>query len=145
MPHRRPRGDEFTHSIIGAFYSVYNTFGYGLLESVYANAMTIELRSRGHWVEREVWVDVLYKGHRVARQRLDMVSDRLVILEVKATEQLPPFARRQLLNYLRVTPLELGLILHFGPEPKVYRMVSTKDSPEGCGEDSTLRTYVAWV
>jgi GxxExxY protein len=81
-------------------------------------------------VEREGWVDVCYKGQRVARQRLDLVSDRDVILEVKATEQLPPFARRQLLNYLRVSHLELGLILHLGPEPKVYRMVSTRDSHE---------------
>ena len=85
-----------------------------------------EFRSRGHLVEREVWVDVLYKGQPVARQRIDLLSDRQVVLEIKATEQLPRFARRQLLNYLTVTKLELGLILHFGPEAKFYRMVSTQ-------------------
>src|SRR5439155_26274932 len=97
MQRRQPRGDEHTHSIIGAFFDVYNELGYGLLESVYAQALSYELRCRGHLVEREVWVDVLYKGQPVARQRIDLPSDRQVVLEIKATEQLPRFARRQLL------------------------------------------------
>src|SRR2546428_9571718 len=126
QPRRRPRGDESSHSIIGAFYAVYNELGFGLLESVYAAALESELCSRGHVVEREVWVDVFYRGRPVARQRIDMIVDRQVVLEIKATDQLPRFAQRQLLNYLTVTNLELGLVLHFGPEPKFYRMVSTK-------------------
>ena len=126
QPRRRPRGDESSRSIIGAFYAVYNELGFGLLESVYAAAMESELYCRGHVVEREAWVDVFYGGHPVARQRIDMIVDRQVVLEIKATEQLPRFAQRQLLNYLTVTNLELGLLLHFGPEPKFYRMVSTK-------------------
>ena len=122
---RQPRGAEFTHSIIGAFFEVYNELGYGLLESVYAAALEYELKSRGHIVEREFWTDVFYKGQPVARQRLDMLVDRAVVLEIKATERLPQFTKRQLLNYLTVTKLELGLVLHFGPEAKVHRLVQT--------------------
>jgi GxxExxY protein len=114
-----------TSQIIGGFYEVYNTFGFGLLEGVYAAALQRELEARGLFVDREVWIDVMYKGEPVARQRIDIVVNYSVILEIKATEQLPTIARRQLLSYLRSTHLELGLILHFGPEPKVHRLVDT--------------------
>jgi len=120
-----PFGHELTHTIIGGFYEVYHLLGYGLLETVYASALLRELGSRGLRVEREVWIDVFYKGDAVSKQRLDMVVDDCVILEIKSTERVPPFARRQLLNYLRATRLELGLVLHFGPEPKVYRLIDT--------------------
>jgi GxxExxY protein len=114
-----------THSVIGSFYDVCNYFGYGLLESVYAPALCRELESRGLLVDREVWVDVLYKGEHIARQRIDLIVNHAVVVEIKATEKVPPFSRRQLLNYLRATQLELGLLLHFGPEPKVYRLIDT--------------------
>jgi GxxExxY protein len=124
-----PRGGKFTRSIIGAFFDVYNELGFGLLESVYSCALEFELRARGHLVEREFWTDVFYKGHPIARQRLDMIVNRAVVVEVKATERLAPFAQRQLLNYLTATKLDLGLILHFGPEAKVHRLINTKHSP----------------
>ena len=114
-----------TGSIIGAFFDVYNALGFRLLESVYASGLVVELSSRGHLVEREVFVDVYYKGNPIARQRIDMIVDREVAVEIKATEVLPRFTYRQLLAYLTVTRLEIGLILHFGPRAKFYRMVST--------------------
>jgi GxxExxY protein len=126
------RGAELTRSIIGGFYEVYNDLGFGLLESVYSLALVYELRARGHRVMREVWTDVLYKGIPIARQRLHMVIDNAVIIEIKATEQLPAFARRQLLNYLTVTKFELGLMLHFGPEAKVHRLINTRRSSKIC-------------
>ena len=116
---------ELTGSIIGAFYEVYNGLGFGLLESVYAAALALELSARGHLVEREVFVDVYYKGQPIARQRIDIIVDRAVAVEIKATEVLPRFSYRQLLSYLTVTRLEIGLILHFGPRARFYRMVST--------------------
>jgi GxxExxY protein len=120
-----------THTIIGGFFDVYHELGYGLLERVYAAALRRELESRGLVVDREVWIDVFYKGEAVDKQRIDMVVNYSVIIEIKATETVPPFSRRQLLNYLRATRLELGLLLHFGPEPKVYRLVDTqKNSPQ---------------
>lgn len=122
---RIPFGHELTGQITGGFYEVYNSFGFGLLEGVYAAALQRELEARGLFVDREFWIDVLYKGEPVARQRIDMIVNCSLVLEIKATEQLPPIARRQLLSYLRSTDLELGLILHFGPEPKVHRLVDT--------------------
>jgi GxxExxY protein len=118
--------EEHTRSIIGAFYEVYNVLGYGLLESAYAAALDEELGARGHHVEREVWVEVHYKGKAVSRQRIDRIVDDRVVLEIKATEVLPRFAKRQLVSYLKVSGNEVGLILHFGPKPEFYRLVSTK-------------------
>ncbi len=114
-----------THSVIESFYDVYNYFGYGLLESVCAPALCREMGSRGLFVNREVWVDVFYRGEQIARQRIDLIVKHSVIVEIKATENVPPFSRRLLLNYLRATQLELGLLLHFGPEPKVFRLIDT--------------------
>ena len=113
--------EETTRSILGAFFEVYNDLGYGFLESTYCAALEIELQSRNHVVEREAPVQVFYKGHPIARHRLDMVVDGKVILEVKSTAALPPSANRQLLNYLRASDLQLGFVLHFGPEAKFYR------------------------
>jgi GxxExxY protein len=121
----RLRRQELAGSIIGAFFDVYNALGYGLLESVYAAGLAVELSSRGHVVEREVFVDVYYKGNAIARQRIDMIVDRVIAIEIKATDVLPRFTYRQLLAYLTVTRLEIGLILHFGPRARFYRMVST--------------------
>jgi GxxExxY protein len=84
-PSRRPKGDESTRSIIGGFYAVYTELGYGLVEPLYSKALEIELRLRGHVVEREKWFDVYYKGHRLGRQRIDMIVDHTVVVENKAT------------------------------------------------------------
>src|SRR5262245_7365445 len=111
-PARRPKGDESTRSIIGAFYEVYTTLGYGLVEILYSRGLEIELRLRGHAVEREKWFDVYYKGRRIGRQRIDMLVDHTVVVENKATERLPLYVRPQMQSYLTVSGLELGLILH---------------------------------
>ena len=114
-------GENITNAIIAAFFEVYNRLGFGFLESVYAEALTRELRRRGHRVEREVLVKVWYKGQLIARQRVDMLVDDVVIVEIKAGLVLPQTGSRQLFNYLRGTDKEIGLLLHFGPEPKFYR------------------------
>ena len=120
---------ERTRSIIGAFYDVYNRLGFGFLESLYATALERELRARGHVVVRELAVRVMYRGQELGTQRLDMVVDELVVVEIKSTPLLPPVARRQLHSYLCATNLEVGLLLHFGPEPKVYRALSRNGMP----------------
>jgi GxxExxY protein len=102
---------------------VYTYFGYGLSESVYSGALDYELMRRGHVVDRELAVQVRYEDRIVSWQRLDMVVDRKVVVEIKATERLPAYASRQIFNYLRATRYEVGLLLHFGPEPKVHRFV----------------------
>ena len=123
-----PTADHLLHSdlsrsIISAFYTVYNYFGYGLAESVYSGALEYELTKRGHKVDRELSVQVRYEDRVVAWQRLDMVVDAQVIVELKAAERLPPYAERQIFNYLRATRYGIGLLLHFGPRPKVHRFV----------------------
>lgn len=116
---------EITKSVIACFYAVYDRLGFGFLENVYCGALTLELKRRGHRISREVLTPVYYDGVQIARYKMDFVVDDVVILEVKSTELLNPNDERQLLNYLRATPYEVGLLLHFGPKPKFYRLVST--------------------
>lgn len=120
-----PFGD-LTGSVIGGFYEVYNEEGYGFAEHVYSLAMELELSERGHHVAREHDVPVFYKSHYLCKQRVDMLIDRTLIIEIKACEVLPKTAIRQLNNYLHATRLDVGLLLHFGPEPKVYRQTRLK-------------------
>jgi len=116
---------ELTHAIIGAFYEVYGSLGFGFLEHVYALALESELTDRGKRVSREVPVPISYKGKLLTTQRADMIVDKRVVVEIKSTEILPPMSKRQVVNYLRATTLEVALLLHFGPEPKFYRMVQS--------------------
>ncbi len=116
-------GAELSRSIVAAFFDVYNYFGYGLSERIYAGALAFELRERGHLVVRELVVDVRYKNRHVATQRLDMVIDDKVIVEIKATERLAAGDRLQLINYLRATEFEVGLLLHYAPTPRFERFI----------------------
>lgn len=108
--------------MIGAFYEVFNELGFGFVEHLYAEALERELRRRAHVVSREVSVRVWYKGEMIGIQRLDMIVDDILVVEVKATAALHRNATRQIYNYLRATGVELGLLLHFGHEPKFYRV-----------------------
>jgi GxxExxY protein len=114
---------QLTGSIIGAFYEVYNTIGFGFLEHIYVMAMERELIARGHHVDREMTVNVMYKGEQLAYQRLDMIVDGKVVVETKSSLDLHRTARRQLYNYLKATHFELGLLLHFGQEAAFYRVI----------------------
>lgn len=115
--------ERLTQSVIGAFYDVYNALGFGFLEHVYVMALERELLDRGHIVAREVWIPVHYKGIELTKQRLDMLVDDRLVVEAKATRQLPPVAERQVNNYLRATQLQVGLLLHFGEKPGFHRVV----------------------
>jgi len=114
--------EELTREIIGAFFYVYNTLRYGFLESVYANALTKVLRRAGHHVAREVRVPIWFEGQIIGHHRLDMIVDGKVVVETKATERLAEIADRQLRSYLTATKIDVGLILHFGPEAKAHRV-----------------------
>jgi len=126
MPRRRLIHEELTQSVIGAFYEVYNTLGFGFLEHIYKAALEHELRARGHRTAHEMWVAVFFKGITLGKERLDLVVDEKLVVELKSTYDLRPGALRQLHNYLCAKHLQVGLCLHFGPEPKFYRMVSTR-------------------
>jgi GxxExxY protein len=115
--------ESLTHSVIGAFFEVYNTLGFGFLEHVYVMALERELLARGHRVGREVCVPVMYKSEELGTQRLDMIVDEKLVVETKSTYDLHKAAARQVYNYLRATKLEVGLLLHFGPQPRFYRVI----------------------
>lgn len=118
---------EITRDIIGAFFEVYNTLGYGFPEFVYSLAMERELVCRGRTVEREVSIPIIYKGDVLTHLRADMIVDGKVVLENKAAPVLPATSRLQVLSYVKSTFLEVGLVLHFGPEAKFYRVVHSND------------------
>ena len=115
--------EALTHSVIGAFYDVHRELGFGFREYLCALALERDLVAKGHRVDREVAVMVHYRGESLAWQTLDMIVDEKLVLETKATERLHPGARLQLFSYLCATSLEVGLLLHFGREPKFYRVI----------------------
>jgi GxxExxY protein len=117
---------ELSHQIVGAFFKTYNVLGYGFIESVYANALAIELKKSGLRYQTEVPIEILYENQRVGWYRADILVERRVIIEVKSTQMLPSFAKRQVLNYLAATRLPLGLVLHFGPKAECHRVVRTR-------------------
>jgi GxxExxY protein len=122
---------EKTDKIIRAFYKVYNTLGYGFLERVYQNAILIELRKMGFYCESEKAVNVYYEGELVGFYRADIVVDHCIIIENKAAEALVVDNEYQLINYLKATEIEVGLLLNFGKEPKFKRKIfsnSRKDA-----------------
>jgi GxxExxY protein len=117
---------DITGEIISAFYTVYNELGYGFLEAVYIRALAIELFQRRMNVAREVPVTVFYKGVTVGTYRADLLVADTVVVEVKAGEQASDSDRPQLLNYLRASGKEVGLLLHFGPKAILRRVIHTK-------------------
>ena len=112
---------EITDKIIASFYAVYKTLGYGFLEKVYENAMALELRKRNVTVKAQSPIAVLYDGEIVGEYFADLLVADAVIVELKAAKAVVDEHEAQLLNYLKATPHEVGLLLNFGQEPKVKR------------------------
>ncbi len=106
--------DPLTEKIIGAAIEVHRTLGPGFLESIYEEALVVELRLRGINFERQVEVDVNYKGHVIKGQRLDLLVEKEVIVELKSVANLPEAATAQVLSYLKATELKRGLLINFG-------------------------------
>ena len=106
--------DPLTEKIIGAAIEVHRTLGCGLLESIYKEAMCIELAGRNIGVEREVSIDIAYKGHIIKGQRLDLLVEKQVIIELKSLLSLPDVAMAQVLSYLKATGLKRALLINFG-------------------------------
>jgi len=113
---------ETTSSIIDSFFAVHRELGFGFREYVYARALERLLVAKGHKVEREVPVMVYFRGEPLASERMDMVVDGVVVLENKAREPLDSDAQSQLFAALAATDLEVGLVLHFGKQPRFDRV-----------------------
>jgi len=118
---------EITEKVIKAFYAVYNALGYGFLEKVYVQALVIELQNLGLEVARNVAITVFYAGQAVGEYFADLVVADRVIVEVKAARTFAPEHEAQLLNYLKATPNEVGLLLNFGPKAEIKRMAYDND------------------
>ena len=118
---------DITESIIKAFYTVYNTLGYGFLEKVYENAMKVELINMGLYVEQQKNIKVYYESEQVGDYYADLMVNELVIVELKAAENLCEEHEAQLLNYLKATDIEVGMLINFGKEPQFKRKIFTND------------------
>lgn len=119
--------EEITEKIIQAFYKVYNTLGYGFLEKVYENAMFIELIGMGFKVEKQKRISVYYFGSVVGDYNADLIVDEIIAVELKANEFLVEENENQLINYLKATNIEVGLLLNFGKKPQVKRKIFDND------------------
>ncbi len=116
-----------TEKIIQAYYKVYNTLGYGFLEKVYHNALLIELRRMGSECKSQYPIKVFYEDYPVGDYFADIVVDDCVIIENKAAEGLVEEHEFQLINYLKATNMEVGLLLNFGKRPEFRRKIFTND------------------
>ena len=114
---------ELTDKIIQAFYGVYNELGFGFLENVYQNALYFELLKKGFNVEPQKAIDVYYQSQLVGKYRADLVVNDLIILELKAVDYLVEEHELQLINYLKATDKEVGLLLNFGKKPEIRRKI----------------------
>lgn len=113
---------DLTQKIIGVFYEVYNELGHGFIESVYESAFEIALTSKGLAIFRQIEVPVWFRGRKIGDFTADMLVDRCILLELKAGRALNPAHEAQLLNYLRATEIEVGMLFSFGLKPEFKRL-----------------------
>ena len=128
---------EVTERIIAAFYNVYNMLGYGFLEKVYQNAMTVEMTARGLSFVPQAPLKVYYSGVVVGEYFADFLVEGCVIVELKAAEGVATEHHAQLLNYLKATDIDVGLLLNFGPKPEVRRKVYETARQRSLGNNSS--------
>jgi GxxExxY protein len=119
--------EDITKKILQAFYKVYNTLGYGFLERVYHNSLLIELRKMGLYCTSQLPIVVYYENQQVGEYYADIIVENCVIIEIKASECLVEEHEFQLINYLKATEFEIGLLLNFGKNPDFKRKIFTND------------------
>jgi GxxExxY protein len=118
---------DVTAAILNAFYHVYNTLGYGFLEKVYENALRLTLKKRGWAVQQQQRIKVYFEGEELGEYFADLLVADKVILELKAADSICPDHELQLMNYLKATDIEVGLLLNFGPKPAFRRKIFCND------------------
>ena len=114
---------DLTDDILKAFYDVYNELGFGFLEKVYQNSLFIELGNRGFEVEAQKQIKVYYKNISVGEYYADLVVNNIILIEIKAADTCVKSFESQVVNYLRATNIEVGLLLNFGLKPEFKRRV----------------------
>ena len=118
---------KITDDILKVYYDIYNQLGYGFLEKVYQNSMYLELKSKGYKVEAQKQIKVYFKNQLVGEYYADLLTEDKIIIELKACELLMNVHIAQLMNYLKATEIEVGLLLNFGEEPEFKRIIYTND------------------
>lgn len=121
MAKQKLQHGDVTEAIIHAYYHVYNTLGFGFLEKVYENSLKRSLERSGFSVGQQVPVDVYFEGEQVGLYYADLIVNGVVIVEIKAAESLCSAHEAQLLNYLKATNIEVGLLLNFGEQAEFKR------------------------
>lgn len=119
--------EDKTKVIIKCFYNVANSLGYGFLEKVYENALLIELMENSFSVKGQCGISVHYKGQRVGEYYADLIVDDSILLELKSAETLIDVHRTQLINYLKASEIEVGLLMNFGKKATFERFIFTND------------------
>lgn len=112
---------ELSEKLIETFYKVYNNLGYGFPEKVYENALMIEFKRNGIHAIPQSPIKVIYEGETIGEYYADVLIDNKIIIEIKVAKQLVEEHEAQLLNYLKATDIEVGLLLNFGPKPEIKR------------------------
>ena len=123
MEYENFKHTELTKEIIKTAYYVHDSLGHGFLESVYEKALAKKLKENGFHVIVQYAVPVYFEGELVGDFRADMIVDNKVIIELKAVEGLHPIHETQLVNYLRATEIEVGLLFNFGEQLTFKRKV----------------------
>lgn len=123
--HRKFEGkhSELTGKILGAFFQLHKELGFGFSEKVYESALEVLLIELGMTVERQKDICVYYHGKVVGNYKADVIINGLVLLEIKSVEKLIDVHDAQLLNYLKATELEVGLLLNFGRQAEFHRKI----------------------
>ena len=130
IPQDNLKHQELTEIIIGCFYQVYNDLGWGFLERVYQNALYYALLDEGLQCEIEKPIKVYHNGRIVGDYRADLLVEDCVLLELKSKETLDPAHEKQLINYLKATDIEVGLLLNFGKRAQISRKVFSNENKQ---------------
>jgi GxxExxY protein len=120
--------EEITVQIIKAFYKVNNTLGFGFLEKVYENAMKLELMNLGLKVEQQKNIRVYYEGREIGDYYADLLVNDCVIVELKVADILCEEHEAQLINYLKATKIEVGLLMNFGKKAEFRRKIFSNEN-----------------
>lgn len=121
---------DLTDRVIGAFHAVYNELGHGFLESVYENSLALMLPESGIAAVQQAPLRVEFRGHTVGEFRADLLVDDRLIVEIKAVSRLASAHEVQLVNYLKATGIQVGLLMNFGPRPQFKRRIFGPASPD---------------
>lgn len=114
---------DLTEKIIKSFLEVYNLLGYGYSKEIYLEALSIEMKNQGLEFEREVHKDILYKGIKIGQYKFDFINEDKVLLHIATAERINEIIEYSIVNNLKSTRYEIGLVLNFGRKPEVRRKI----------------------